>query len=72
MKLVAVNDRKYSGDVLREEIRDAKSGASLDLLVANGKSLATYKLDYHDGERYAILQRNGQPALIDDILKPLQ
>jgi len=71
MKLVAVNDRKYSGDVLREEIRNAKSGGPLELLVANGKSFTTYKVNYHDGEKYPVLQRNGQPVLLDEILKPL-
>src|SRR5437667_3226102 len=71
MRITAVNDRKYSIEVLREEIRNAKGGGPLELIVANGKSFSTYKLDYHDGERYAVLQPNGQATLIDDILKPL-
>src|SRR5207245_4911259 len=71
MKVVSVNDHKYSGEVLREEIRNAKNDKALELLVANGRSLATYKLDYHGGEEYPVLQRNGQPSLLDDILKPL-
>ena len=71
MKLTAVNDRKYSGDVLREEIRNAKSGGPLELLVANGKSFTTFKVNYHGGEKYPVLQRNAQPALLDEILKPL-
>jgi predicted metalloprotease with PDZ domain len=71
MKVVAVNDRRYSSDVLREEIRSAKSGRSLELLVANGKSSGTYKLNYHDGEKYPVFQRNGLPPLLDEILKPL-
>jgi hypothetical protein len=36
----------------------------------NGKTSSTYKLNYHDGEKYPVLERNGQPALLDDILKP--
>jgi predicted metalloprotease with PDZ domain len=71
MKVVAINDRKYSAEVLHEEIRNAKNGGSMELLVANGKAFTTYKLDYHGGEKYPVLQRNGQPALLDDILKPL-
>jgi predicted metalloprotease with PDZ domain len=71
MKLVAINDRKYSADVLREEIRNAVSGGPLELLVANGKSFTTYKLNYHQGEKYPVLQRNGQSPLLDEILKPL-
>jgi len=41
------------------------------LIVANGKSFSTYKLDYHEGEKYPVLQPNDQSTLIDDILKPL-
>jgi predicted metalloprotease with PDZ domain len=71
MKIVAVNDRKYSAEVLREKIRDAMTTGSLELLVANGKSLSTYKLNYKEGERYPVLERNGAPDLLDEILKPL-
>ena len=71
MKIVAVNGRQYSGDVLRGAIRDARSGGALELLVQNGKAFTTYKLNYRDGERYPILERNGQSALLDEILKPL-
>jgi predicted metalloprotease with PDZ domain len=71
MKITAINDRKYSGDTLREEIRNAKNGGPLVLIVANGKSFATHKIDYHEGEKYPVLRRNRQPALMDDILKPL-
>ena len=71
MKITAVNDRRYSSEVLREEIRNTKSGGPLNLLAANGKSFSTYKVTYHDGEKYSVLERNGQPALLDDILKPL-
>jgi predicted metalloprotease with PDZ domain len=72
MRILAVNDRKYSADVLRDEIRDAKLTGALDLRVANGKSLSSYRLNYREGEKYPVLQRNGQPALLDDILKPLR
>jgi predicted metalloprotease with PDZ domain len=72
MKVVTVNDHKYSSDVLREGIRDAKLTGALDLLVANGKSSSTYKLNYREGEKHPVLERNTQPALLDDILKPLR
>jgi predicted metalloprotease with PDZ domain len=71
MKITAVNDRRYSNEVLREEIRNAKNGGVLDLLAANGKSFSTYKVNYRGGEKYSVLERNGQPALLDEILKPL-
>jgi predicted metalloprotease with PDZ domain len=71
MKVTAVNGRRYSSDVLREAIRNASTTGSIELLVANGKSISTYRLAYRDGERYPVLERNGQPPLIDDILRPL-
>jgi len=71
MKIVSINDRKYAPDVLREEIRNAKNAGVLELRVANGKSFSNYRLNYHDGEKYPVLQRNAQPALLDEILKPL-
>ena len=51
--------------------RNTRSSGSLDLLVANGKQVADYKVNYHDGERYPVLERNNQPPLLDDILEPL-
>ena len=46
MKITAVNDRHYSSDVILEEIRSASSSGSLELLVANGKSLSRYNSLY--------------------------
>jgi len=71
MKITAVNGRQFSPDVLREAIGNAKDTGSLELLVLNGKRFSTYKLDYRDGEKNPALERNGQPALLDQILKPL-
>jgi predicted metalloprotease with PDZ domain len=71
MKITSVNGRRYSSDALREAIRDAASTGSIELQVANGKALSTYRLAYRDGERYPALERNGQPPLIDDIMRPL-
>ncbi len=71
MKITGINGREYSADALREAIRRSKEGEPLELLVANGKKFSTYKLNYHDGEKYPVLERNGQPALLDEILKPL-
>jgi predicted metalloprotease with PDZ domain len=71
MRVVMVNGQEYSGDLLREEVRKTKTGRSLELTVVNGRSIAKYKLKYHDGEKYPVLERNGQARLMDDILKPL-
>jgi len=71
MKLVAVNGRKFSPEVLRDAIKSAKSGpASIDLLVENTDYYKTYKLDYHGGEMYPHLVRDeAKPDLLSDILK---
>jgi predicted metalloprotease with PDZ domain len=71
MRITAVNQRRYSADILREEIRNTKAGGSLNLHVANGREITEYKVNYHDGERYPALERNDERPLLDDILKPL-
>lgn len=71
MKVVAVNGRQYTPDVLREAIRNTKSGSALELLLQNGKAFSTAKLDYHDGEKYPVVERNGKPDILTEIFKPL-
>jgi predicted metalloprotease with PDZ domain len=70
MKLVAVNGRRFSPDVLRDAIKAAKnSSATIDLLVENTDYYKTYKLDYHGGEMYPHLVRDeSKPDLLSDIL----
>jgi predicted metalloprotease with PDZ domain len=71
MKLIAVNGRKYSADVLREALRAGKSGSTpLELIVENTDYYKTYKLDYHGGERYPHLVRDeSKPDLLTEIYK---
>jgi predicted metalloprotease with PDZ domain len=71
MKIVAVNGRKFSSDVLRDALKAGKAGtAPLELLVENTDYYKTYKLDYHGGERYPHLVRDeSKPDLLSDILK---
>ena len=72
MKLVAVNGRRFSADVLRDAIKSAKnSTVPIELLVENTDYYKTYKLDYHGGEMYPHLVRDeSKPDLLTDILKP--
>lgn len=72
MKLVAVNERRFSADVLRDAIKSAKnSTAPIELLVENTDYYKTYKLDYHGGEMYPHLVRDeSKPDLLTEILKP--
>ena len=72
MKLVAVNGRKFSKEVLGDALRAGKnSSAPLELLVENTEYYKTYKLDYHDGEKFPHLVRDEtKPDLLSDIIKP--
>ncbi len=71
MKLVAVNGRKFSPDVLHDALKAGKSGGGpLDLLIENTDYYKSYKLDYHGGDRYPHLVRDeSKPDLLSEIYK---
>ena len=71
MKVIAVNGKKYSGDVLRDALKEGKAGsAPLELLVENAEYFHTYKLDYHGGEKYPHLVRDeSKPDVLGEIIK---
>jgi len=71
MKVVAVNGRKFSVDVLHDALKAGKNSSEpLGLLVENTDYYKTYLLDYHGGERYPHLVRDeSKPDLLGDILK---
>ncbi|HEY4877674.1 MAG TPA: hypothetical protein VIH97_00985 [Candidatus Acidoferrales bacterium] len=72
-KIIAVNGQVFSGDLLQDAIRDAKGKSEpISLIVQSDNFVSTANIDYHDGERYPILERvEGTPAYLDDITKPL-
>jgi len=71
MKLIAVNGRKFTPSVLREAIREAKgTQQAIELLIQNADYFKAYKLDYHEGEKYPLLQRNEKPDTLTEIIKP--
>ena len=63
-KIMAVNDKVYSADALREAIREAKGSSNpIRLIVQADSFVSTVQIDYHDGERYPALERdNGATA----------
>ncbi len=71
MKVVAVNGRRFSPEILRDDIKAAKTGtAPIELLVENTDYYKTYKIDYHGGEKYPHLVRDdAKPDLLTEILK---
>lgn len=73
MKIVAINGRKASDELLHNAIREGKgSSAPIELIVENQGFFKVVKLDYHGGEKYPHLEREGKgPAILDEIIKPM-
>jgi predicted metalloprotease with PDZ domain len=71
MKLVAVNSRRFSPEVLRDAVKATKNSSTpLELLVENTDYYKTYKIDYHGGEKYPHLVRDDSKLdLLTEILK---
>ena len=71
MKLVAVNGRKWTPDILREAIRSAKGlKEPIELLVENEEFFQTVKVDWHEGERYPHLEAiAGKVDVLSEIAK---
>jgi predicted metalloprotease with PDZ domain len=73
MRIVAINGRRASDELLHDAIREAKASKEpVELIVENSGFFKTLKIDYHDGEKYPHLVREEHTsALLDDILKPM-
>lgn len=73
MKIIAVNGRKWSKDIMRIALRfGMHSQQPLALLCENAEYYNTYNVDYHGGEKYPHLVRtDGQPDVLTEIIKPL-
>ena len=76
-KIIGVNGQVYSSDELKAAIKFAHGDEKgktepVHLIVQSDTFLSTADIDYHDGERYPVLERmDGTPAYLDDITKPL-
>jgi predicted metalloprotease with PDZ domain len=73
MKLVAVNGRRWSREILRAALKEAKeSSKPIELLVEDAQFFRTFSVGYHEGDKSPHLERvSSQPDILDDILKPL-
>ena len=71
MKVVAVNGKKMSKHTFHDAVQATKtSNSPLELLVENTDYYTTYKLDYHEGEKYPHLIRDeSKPDMLSGILK---
>src|SRR5262249_24595768 len=71
MRLVAVNGRRWSKDLLHDAVKESPK-RPIELLVENAEFFKTYRLDYQGGERYPHLERVAErPDLLTEIVKPL-
>ena len=72
MKLIAINGRRWSKDVLHDAIGAAQTSQQpIELLVSNKQIFKTYSVAYHGGEKNPHLERQATQAdLLGDILKP--
>jgi predicted metalloprotease with PDZ domain len=73
MKLIAVNGRRWSPEVLGDALKAAQSNHQpVELLIENAQFFKTYSVPYFDGEKNPHLERvSGQPDILTDIVKPL-
>jgi predicted metalloprotease with PDZ domain len=72
MKVIAVNGRKWSKDLIGAALKAGLHNQQpLSLLAENGEYYNTYQVNYHEGERYPHLIRvEGQANLLDEMIKP--
>jgi predicted metalloprotease with PDZ domain len=71
MKIIAINGRLWSKDVLKEAVRASKENQKpIELLVSNAEFVKSYSLDYHRGLQNPHLERTSGEDLLDQILKP--
>jgi predicted metalloprotease with PDZ domain len=72
-KILAVNGQIFSPDALRDAIKAAKGNTEpIKLIVQQDTYVSNAEIDYHDGERYPVLERvPGTTDYLDDITKPL-
>jgi predicted metalloprotease with PDZ domain len=70
VKIIAVNNRQFSGSVLREAVKNSATHP-VELLIKTGEYFETHRIDYHGGERYPHLEREaGQPDWLTAIIGP--
>jgi predicted metalloprotease with PDZ domain len=73
-KIVAVNGREYSDDLLYDAVKEAQhSHLPIQLLVEKDEMYRTISIPYFDGPRYPHLERVKNAAdLLTDVVKPLR
>jgi predicted metalloprotease with PDZ domain len=72
MRIMAVNERKWSKDVMRAALRAAAANHKpIAILAENGDYFTTYSVNYTGGEKYPHLVRvDSKPDILSEIAKP--
>jgi predicted metalloprotease with PDZ domain len=72
-KIIAINGQVFMPELVHDAIKSAKSNNEpIKLIVQSDTYVTNAEIDYHDGERYPVLERvEGTPAYLDDITRPL-
>ena len=72
-KIVGINGEVFSADALHKALDDSKGNDKpIHLILQEDTKVTMLDLNYHDGQRYPMLQRvEGTADLLDEITKPL-
>jgi predicted metalloprotease with PDZ domain len=72
-RVVAINGRRFTAQVLRAGVAATKTGTPLELLVEMNDYFRSHKLDWKGGLRYPALERDAsRPDLLSAIFTPRQ
>jgi predicted metalloprotease with PDZ domain len=72
LRLVAVNGRRFTKDVLRDALAATAQGGPLELLAENNDYFKTYRVEYDGGPRYPHLARDeSRPDTLSGVFAPL-
>jgi hypothetical protein len=72
MKIIGVNGRVFTQDLLSEAIKSAKDTSKpITLLVVVDDYFRTCTINYHGGTRYPhLVPDSGRPDYLDELIKP--
>jgi predicted metalloprotease with PDZ domain len=70
MKLVAVNDRKYSDTGLKAAVAATKTKGKLELLTETGEFYKSHIIEYKGGLKYPVLERGDSTDVLSLIMQP--
>ena len=70
MRVLAVNSRRFTPDLMREAVRETRRRPDVDLVMENGDLIRPHHLAYRAGARYPALERlPDRPDLLEAIYR---